>query len=363
MNLSRLRPFLWLTALVILVQLLATGFKAEYYLVQLTMSVYYAIVVMGLCLLMGHTGQASLGHGGFFAIGGYVSAVLTTHNLSAYKDTMWLPGLQQLGAVVAKTNLYDKTELLVVTPWAAFLVAMLLTWIVALVVGYPSLRLKGHYLAMATLGFGLIIYRLLLGNPLTGAADGINGVPPWGLGWGLQISGKTAVRVQNYYLAWGLALIVAGLVLNVVNSRIGRAWRAIHDNETAANAMGVNTARLKLSAFVVSALLAAMAGSFLTHFNAGIGPSESSALKSVRYVALVAAGGMDNLWGSLVISVILNFLSLRGYFGTLDNAVFGAILILIVSLAPQGPLKPLGHWLRRTGRRLKGLEGRTQGVT
>jgi len=84
----------------------------------------------------------------------------------------------------------------------------------------------------------------------------------------------------------------------------------------------------------------------LTHYNGGIGPSEAGAMKSVRYVALVAAGGMANLWGGLIVSAVLNFLSLRGYFGTLDHAVFGIILIAIVSLAPEGPLKPLGNWIR-----------------
>ncbi len=90
-----------------------------------------------------------------------------------------------------------------------------------------------------------------------------------------------------------------------------------------------------------------MAGVFFTHYTGGIGPSEAGALKSVRYVALAAAGGMANLWGVTVMSIALNYLSLRGWFGTYDNAVFGAILILIISLAPEGPLKPLGLWLRR----------------
>jgi branched-chain amino acid transport system permease protein len=128
---------------------------------------------------------------------------------------------------------------------------------------------------------------------------------------------------------------------------LGRALRAIHEGETTANAMGIDTSRLKLRIFVLSAILAAAAGSFLTHFNGGIGLSESSALKSVRYVALVAVGGMANLWGALLISTALNFLSLRGCFGSYDNAVFGIILILIVSLAPEGPLQPLGIWFRQ----------------
>ena len=110
--------------------------------------------------------------------------------------------------------------------------------------------------------------------------------------------------------------------------------------------MGINTAAYKLRAFVLSALLAAMAGVFFTHYTGGIGPSEAGAYKSVRYVALAASGGMASLWGVTGMSTLLNYLSLRGLFGSYDNAVFGAILILIVSLAPEGPLKPLGLWMQ-----------------
>jgi branched-chain amino acid transport system permease protein len=107
--------------------------------------------------------------------------------------------------------------------------------------------------------------------------------------------------------------------------------------------MGINTSSYKLKAFVLSAILAAVAGVLSTHYTGGIGPSEASALKSVRYVALAAAGGMANLWGVAVISTLINFLSLRDWFGSYDNAVFGAMLILIISIAPEGPLKPLGQ--------------------
>jgi branched-chain amino acid transport system permease protein len=137
------------------------------------------------------------------------------------------------------------------------------------------------------------------------------------------------------------------LLRNLVHSRVGRALQAIHDREMAANAMGINTSVYKLKLFILSAILAAVAGAFFTHYTGGIGPSEAGALKSVRYVALAAAGGMANLWGVTIMSVALNYFSLRGWFGSYDNAVFGSLLILIISLAPEGPLKPLGLWLKR----------------
>jgi branched-chain amino acid transport system permease protein len=340
-------PLFLLAAAVVLIQLGVTAAGKTFYLTQATMAVYYALVVLGLSLLMGYAGQVSLGHGAFFAIGGYVSAFLTTHNLAPARSAPWAQALEQIGVLTCRKSLYDASEVLAVTPWAAFGAAMVVTLVVATVIGYPALRLKGHYLAMATLGFGLIVYRVLLGTPLLGSADGITGVPPWTLGFGLSVSGASALRIQNYYLAWAIALGVLVLLWNLVDSRVGRALRAVHDGETAANAVGVDTGLVKLQAFVASAMLAAAGGCFLTHFNEGIGPSEAGALKSVRYVALVAAGGMANLPGALIISTVLNFLSLRGYFGTYDNAVFGLLLILIVSLAPEGPLKPLGMWIRR----------------
>lgn len=339
-------PFLALGVVMVGAQLVLRATQTEYCLTQLTMAIYYSLVGMGLCLVMGYAGQVSLGHGAFFALGGYTAAVITTHDFSAFKDAAWARGLHGLHLLVTRQDLYGNA---VVTgsPWAAFLLALAGTALVAALIGYPALRLRGHYLAMATLGFGLIVNKLLLGSALTGAADGINGVPEWRLGAGLVVSGKSAVRVQNYYLACGVALLLLLLLRNLVGSRVGRALQAIHDRETAANAMGINTARYKLKVFVLSALLAAMAGVFFTHYTGGIGPSEAGALKSVRYVALAAAGGLSSLWGVTGLSVALNYCSLRGWFGSYDNAVFGGMLILIISLAPQGPLQPLGRWLRR----------------
>ena len=144
--------------------------------------------------------------------------------------------------------------------------------------------------------------------------------------------------MENYYIAWGLLILGLVLLINLINSRVGRALRSIHGSEDAAEAMGVNTARFKLYVFVLSAVYAAIAGVFLTHYNGGIGPSEASVMKSVRYVALVAVGGMANLWGALIMGVTLTFLSLRGVFGSYDDAVFGVILIVIMLFAPEGIL-------------------------
>jgi branched-chain amino acid transport system permease protein len=332
------------------VQLATSLTSTTYYLTQLTMSAYYSLVIIGLCLLMGYAGQISLGHAGFFAIGGYLSALLTTHNLVAYQDHALVALLAKAGCLVSGQDLYGGA-LLVVQPWAACLAAVAAAVLIALIIGGPVLKLKGHYLAMATLGFGTIIYRVVLANRLFGEADGISSVPPFPLLPGLAVSGGFGARVSNYYIAWGLVLLFMILLINLIHSRVGRALRAIHGSEEAANAMGVNTAGYKLKIFVLSAAVAALAGVFLTHYNGGIGPSEAGVMKSVRYVAIVAVGGMASIWGALSMGMILNFLSLRGVFGSYDDAVFGLILIGIMLFAPEGLLRLqlFARWKKRRG--------------
>ena len=339
-----------LISLVIGIQLLTQATETTYYLTQLTMAAYYAVVVIGLSVLMGYAGQISIGHAGFFAIGGYLSAALTTHNLVAVQATPLMKFLGSAGVLKAGQDLYGD-QLLTIAPWPACLFAVFVAAAIAFILGVPVLKLKGHYLAMATLGFGTIIYRLALATEYFGEADGISEVPGFvllpalaGLP-ALTISGDFGHRAENYYIAWAMLVIGMVLLLNLIDSRVGRALRAIHGSEEAAAAVGVNTARLKLSVFVLSAVFAALAGVFLTHYNGGIGPSEASVMKSVRYVALVAVGGMANLWGVLIMGVTLTFLSLRGVFGSYDDAVFGLILISVMLFAPDGILSIRGKAL------------------
>ena len=349
-----MRP--WRYVPVLVAMLVAVGLQgalsyqdATYYLTQITMASYYCLVVIGLCLLMGYAGQISLGHAGFFAIGGYASAVLTTYNLIACREHPVVAACRWLGLVVQRQDLYG-ADILAFSPWVGLVVALMAAGVIAFLIGLPILRLRGHYLAMATLGFGLIIYRIVLGTPLFGQADGISNVPPFKLFAGLEVNGRAMFRVQNYYIAAALVIGAMVLAINLVNSRVGRALRSIHQNEEAAHSLGINIYRYKLAVFILSAVLAAAGGVFMTHYNGSIGPSEVTVMKSVRYVAIVAVGGMANLWGALVMGIVLNFLSLRGVFGTYDDAVFGFILIAIMLLAPEGLLR-LPLWQRLARRR------------
>jgi branched-chain amino acid transport system permease protein len=348
MPLRKNLPIIGFALAVILVQLATAVAGKPQYLTQLTMSGYYTLVIVGLTMLMGYTGQISMGHAGFFAIGGYVSGLLTTYNLHPKSSSLGVAVLRTCGLLTASQDLYGG-DLLVVRPWVACMAAIVVTVGIAWLVGKPVLKLKGHYLAMATLGFGTIVYKIVLGSSLVGAADGISDIPAFPLFAGLSVSGKSDLRLQNYYLAWGLVLLAVLFLTNLIHSRVGRALRAIHGAEDAADAMGVDTSRIKLQVFVLSAVLAALGGVFLTHYNGGIGPSEASIMKSVRYVAIVAIGGMANLWGALIMGVLLNFLSLRGSFGSYDDAVFGLILVAIMLFAPNGIL-PL-----QLARRVPGL--------
>lgn len=323
---------------IVAIQLFTQLTDNAFHLTQLTMTAYYSLLVIGLCMLIGYAGQISLGHAGFFAIGGYMSAYLTTHDLSAVKGKPVVALLSKLGCLVVRKDLYGG-DLLAFQPWAACVVSVCTVLIVAYVIGGPVLKLKGHYLAMATLGFGIIIYRIVLGTSGLGAADGISGVPGFPILPGVTIGGSSSGKVMNYYIAWGILIAGMTFLLNLINSRIGRALSAIHGAEDAAEAMGIPTANYKLRVFVLSAGFAAVAGVLLTHYNGSIGPSEASVMKSVRYVAIVAIGGMTSLWGAVSMSLILNYFSLRGSFGTYDDAVFGVILILIMLFAPDGLIR------------------------
>lgn len=348
----RYGPILAVGAIVVATQLVLSATEATYYMTQITMSVFYAMVVVGLCLLMGYAGQASLGHAGFFAIGGYVSAVMCTVNLAPYKDSTLIAALRPMGLLHPWKDIYGM-DMLSFSSWAGCAAALVLAALIALLIGLPVIRLKGHYLAMATLGFGLIVYRIVIGVKLFGQADGISNVPPFSLGFGLEVNGRAAFRVESYYIAWIVLLGMMLLATQLVDSRVGRALRSIHENEEAAHSLGVNTYRYKLATFVFSAILAAIGGILMTHYNGSIGPSEATVMKSVRYVVIVAVGGMANLWGAMLMGIVLNFLSLRGVFGTYDDAVFAIILIVIMLYAPNGLLRipPLYRlntiWTRR----------------
>lgn len=283
----------------------------------------FTIVVVGLNLLMGYAGQISLGHAAFYGLGAYISAILTTlavrHVVMPFISRTWW------------------------WPWLAMLAGMLLTGAFAYLVGKPILRLSGNYLAMATLGVGVILYSLFReAGEITGGSDGISGVPRLALGNQFEIWPME----RYYFLVWGIAILVMILALNIVNSRVGRALRAIHGSEIAASVSGVDTARTKLQIFVVSAMLASLGGSLYVHFQSLVAPKPFNFVASVELVCMAAVGGLASVWGApfgvaviLVIKEVLRsrmHLLLHGAGGEYELIAYGIILVLIMIFMPQG---------------------------
>ena len=217
-------------------------------------------------------------------------------------------------------------------PLLALLAGLVVSTLVAVIVGIPALKLKGYYLAMATLGFGIIvaiIFQQL--DWLTGGPSGLMGIPHFRLaGW--QFDTPRA----GFFLVWVTVGVILILSLNIVDSRLGRALRAIHDSETAALAMGVDAQRLKLLIFVVSALYASLAGSLLAHTINFIAPSSFGFMFSIKLVTMVVVGGMASIWGSLLGAAVLTVLpELLVVFQELEVVIFGLILMIVMIFLPE----------------------------
>ncbi|MGA2518173.1 MAG: branched-chain amino acid ABC transporter permease [Thermodesulfobacteriota bacterium] len=289
--------------------------RSDYYLSIMIFIGINAIIVMGLSLLMGYAGQISLGHAAFFGIGAYCSGVLTV----------------KLGFSI----------------FTAFFCGIFLSTIMAMAIAIPTLKLKGHYLAVATLGFGEIIYVIF--NELleiTGGPSGLSGIPSIHF-FGYSFKGGW----RYFYLVWTVAILLLIFSLNIIHSRIGRALRAVHGSEVAAQAMGVNVSQFKIQVFVLSAIYASVAGTLYAHFVTFISPSTFSLFVSILLLMMVVIGGGGSIWGALLGAGILTVLpeSLRA-FRDFDILVYGIILMTILLFMPEGIFKGLTLsliWMRK----------------
>lgn len=275
----------------------------RYYIGVMTDVAIYAMIAIGLNLLMGYAGQISLGHAGFYGIGAYCSGLLNV----------------RLG----------------LSPWLTAIAAIILTACIAYVVGIPTLKLKGHYLAMATLGFGEVVYVVLSKlDWLTGDTSGLPGIKPFAI-WNIKFN--SSFVIGQYILAWLLVLIILILSLNITKSRVGRAFRAIHGSEVAARGMGIDIAKYKVQVFVLSAVYAAVAGCLHAHFRWFIGYPTFHLQTSVKLVTMVIIGGSGNIWGAVIGAVLLTWLPewltiAKEY----DIMIYGALLMLVMIFTPSG---------------------------
>ena len=293
----RLAPAAVIAAVAVLAPL---AFPSAYYYRVAALVFIFGLAAVGLNLLMGFAGQVSLGHAGFLGIGAYTVAI----------------GPTQLGA----------------PSWLCVVLGAALSGVIAFVVGRPILRLKGHYLAVATLGFGLLIAIVLTNEASwTGGPDGMAVPRLSAFGW------RASGSVTWYWIAAATFLVAAMLALNLVDSPTGRALRAIHDSEVAARVLGVDVARMKLMIFVISAVYASVAGSYLALFNGHVTPDVSSFLRSIEVLAMVVLGGMGSIGGSLVGAAVLVVLpqALTGLHDY-EHVVLGLIVMGCMIFLRQG---------------------------
>jgi branched-chain amino acid transport system permease protein len=260
------------------------------------------MVTVGLCLLMGYTGQVSLGQAAFYGMGAYISAILS------------------------KSHGFN--------PWLAMFIAAVATGAFAYIIGYPIFRLKGNYLAMATLGLGIIIYILFRQlTHFTGGPDGMAGIPFLSIG-GFVFD----TPFRRFYLVWGFCLAILLISQNIVKSRTGRALRAIHGSEAAAESIGINVDQFKVKIFVLSAVYASLAGSLFVHHLRFVSPQPFDFLGSVVIVVMAVVGGLASIWGAIFGAATVRILSdeLLLRFGEWDIAIYGLIMMLVMIFMPEG---------------------------
>jgi branched-chain amino acid transport system permease protein len=283
-----------------------SGMVPAYYSRIIMLSGIAITLAVSLNLINGFTGQFSIGHAGFMAVGAYSAAYFSV-NYGAHLATTLGEGT--LGWVVSLTF--------------ATLVGAAVAAVAGLVVGVPSLRLKGDYLAIVTLGFGQIIVVLLNNIEAIGGARGYSGIP----------------IVKSFFWIFLVAALTIIIVHNIVNSAFGRALISIREDELAAEAMGVNTTRYKVLAFVISSAMAGAGGALLAHFDGYLNPKSFEFIRSFEILIMIILGGLGSIVGSVLGAILLTVLpeALRG-FAEYRMVIYSVLLILLMITRPQGLL-------------------------
>ncbi|AIO33459.1 branched-chain amino acid transport system / permease component family protein [Burkholderia cenocepacia] len=280
----------------------------EYWITLLNYIGLYAIVAIGLVLLTGVGGMTSFGQAAFVGIGAYATAFLTTR--------------------------YG------VSPWLALIVGVVLTALVALVLGAVTMRLSGHFLPLGTIAWGLALFYLFGNLEMLGKYDGINGIPALSL-FGLALDTGRSL----YFLIWAVVLAAIVSVQNLLNSRPGRAIRALRGGGVMAEAMGVNTAWMRVVIFVYAAVLAAVSGFLYAHLQRAVNPTPFGLNHGIEFLFMAVVGGVSHVWGAVLGAAILTVLQdylqtllpkLLGSEGNFEIIVFGVLMVLLLQYARQG---------------------------
>ncbi len=280
----------------------------EYWITLLNYIGLYSIVAIGLVLLTGIGGMTSFGQAAFVGVGAYATAFLTTR--------------------------YG------VSPWLALIAGVVLTAFIALLLGLITMRLSGHFLPLGTIAWGLSLFYLFGNMELLGKYDGINGIPVLNVfGWQLE-SGRSI-----YYLIWVVVLLAVISVQNLLNSRPGRAIRALRGGGTMAEAMGVNTAWMRVVIFIYAAVLAAISGFLYAHLQRAVNPTPFGLNHGIEFLFMAVVGGVSHVWGAILGATILTVLQdylqtllpkLIGANGNFEIIVFGVVMVLLLQYARQG---------------------------
>ncbi len=324
MSANRLQPlkkpfWLFLVAIFVLPVLPAPIRVPEYWITLFNYIGLYSIVAVGLVLLTGIGGMTSFGQAAFVGIGAYVTAYLTTH--------------------------------FSLSPWLALIVGIVLIAAVALVIGGVTMRLSGHFLPLGTIAWGLSLYYLFGNVDWLGKYDGINGIPALSV-FGLSLaSGRTI-----YYLIWAVALASVVSVQNLLNSRPGRAIRALRGASVMAEAMGVDTVWMRIVIFVYAAVLAAISGFLYAHLQRAVNPTPFGLNHGIEYLFMAVVGGVAHVWGAVLGAAILTVLQdylqnllpgLLGQSGNFEIIVFGVLMVLLLQYARRGVWPFVARWFPR----------------
>ena len=273
----------------------------------------YAIVILGLTVLVGYGGQISFGHNAFFGIGGYISALATTD---------W--GL---------------------TPLVGLLAGIGITGVLALIIGYPTLRLRGHFLALGTFAVGLGFYAFAVASPFFNGFTGIGGIPAFSIG---PLSFER--QFAEFWLCGVTMLVAVVAVAHLRQGRWGRALRTVATDEATASSVGIDVHRTKLSAFLVSAVLASVAGSLYAHTVSYLSPETFNFTTILTFFMMLFIGGLGSVWGAVLGSLVVTVVPevVPSSVATWQPTIFGVLLVAVLILRPAGLLGGLTRRGSRT---------------
>lgn len=321
--------FLSSLVLIFILNLFSGSIDPYYYTILIYIGINI-ILATSLNLINGYTGQFSLGHAGFMAIGAYLSVAVSTYFAPFFMDTF---GTGAFGHTVS------------------FIIVLLLggsaAAVAGIVVGVPSLRLKGDYLAITTLGFAEIIRVIIQSMEVVGASQGFRGAYIFDNGVKaaqIPVDMSTVPYVfyevpkyTNFFWTFAFVAIIIYFIHNLINSTFGRGFLAVKDDEVAAESMGVNTTKFKVIAFVSGAFFAGIAGALYGHFNLYLNPEDFNFLKSVEIVVMVILGGMGSMIGVIIAAVILTVLpELLRTVSEYRMIIYSLLLIIMMLTRPQG---------------------------